>query len=114
MKKEEIIKMYEMRLNGDTLQEIGDKFGISRQAVFQKIGGFTKHDNAKDKIVFSGIRKWMIENDCSVSKLACSLPDISYNHIRNSLKGNTKPSYEFILAILKITGLKFEEAFARE
>ena len=47
MTKEQKLKMYEMRLDGYTLQEIADEFGVSRQYVDQVIPSNGRSRNMK-------------------------------------------------------------------
>lgn len=45
--KDRLLEMIKMRLDGCTYQEIGDKYGITRQCVQQSIANFT----GKERIV---------------------------------------------------------------
>ena len=111
MTTEERVDMYSMRINGATLQEITDKYSISKERVRQIVGSAAGSKNV-DSVVFAGLRKWMIQNGCSVMSFARNFPDITYQHIYGCLTGKYSLSYKLIIRVLEFTGLTFEQAFA--
>ena len=66
------IKMFEMRVKGATLQEIGDKFGITRERVRQilksTISRETSMIRGREGIIYPNISKWLKDNDISISE----------------------------------------------
>ena len=103
---------------GFTYQDIAKMEGVSRQRVYQVIGGERGYFRGitKEECVYDGVRDWMNENKISKAKFirkiygyyACYLmPKLS-----NVLKGaNTRKN--MIDNILTATGLTYEEAFKR-
>ena len=63
--------------------------------------------------VFPNISRWMADNNANAETLADA-----FGYHRTSigayLTGDRDPSYIFILSILKLTGMSFEEAFERK
>ena len=114
-------QMIEMRRDGATYQEIGDRFGITRQAVFDRIGRVTKRrDNVDlEKIIYEGIYQ-MFKNDeyMTYSKLAFIVYGTRVNRGRQNTvyqfvtgKLGTMLKIRWINNILKYTGKPYEEVF---
>lgn len=102
----------EMRKKGMTYEEIGEVFGISKQAVYQAAhpgDGF--HAGAVMKVSYTGLRKWMLDNRVTFTMLGelCGRP-----RLYGSIVGKTEPRKDTIDAILKVTGLTYEECFKEE
>ena len=124
---EENKKMYEMLQSGSTYQEIGDSFGISRQAVHQriifykrKVEGIRGHSFNIDDIVYKGIYEWFKEH---LNESLCSLCRKVYQKPNNSsivkLRGFVKGEHdsvfdiEHIKRLCEVIGKPFEEVFER-
>ena len=92
-----------------TYKEIGEMFGVSRQAVWSCISRYMSDDkvNIREKsVVYPGLRNWMEENRVKVADLEKAVG----RPIREGLKkGNL--GQEEIGAIINITGLTFKELF---
>ena len=109
MTKEEKIDMFAMRSNGCTLQQVADKYGITRERVRQILFAYTAP--RKEKVyAYPNISHWMEANGVTLSQLAdnCKL---SYNTVRGYLNGAREPNFIFVQYILKETGMPFEVAF---
>nr|DAQ30173.1 MAG TPA: Helix-turn-helix XRE-family like protein [Caudoviricetes sp.] len=109
------VEMYRMRLEGKSYQAIADRFGVSRQYVYQLFGQKYKSEPYRNvNVRYTGLRKWMNESNYSVAKLAresgCT-DNHSYATITSYLQGSPFMSIDFIRKILGFTGLTFEEAF---
>lgn len=106
MKKKDI---YNAELaQGKTYQEIADMYGISRQAVYQSV-------NWKSG---KGLRKrwprlllWIDQNNVSQKELA-QMAGVSCPTLSDWLHGLHEPKKPNIDALLKVTGLTYEELFA--
>lgn len=65
------VEMYRMRLEGKSYQAIADRFGVSRQYVYQLFGQKYKSEPYRNvDVQYTGLRKWMNESNYSVAKLA--------------------------------------------
>lgn len=114
MTKEQKIEAFTMRLDGYTLEEIGNCFGITKEAVRSMFSRITTESGiVKKQYVYPNIAKWMIENNLNQSYFAKKL-ECSQNAVSSWLIGRRNPSYRFISIVLKETGMTFEEAFKRE
>lgn len=75
MTKEQKIEMYAMYLDGCTYQKIGDKFGISRQRVYQllceplaKVKG--KSRQLSETCIYDGLSRFIKANSASCAEIA--------------------------------------------
>lgn len=104
-----------LREKGLTYREIGKLFNMSYQYIHQCV---TKYNSAVqlpprsiaviDKVRYEGLAKWMLNNSISVNRLAVLCDADKLGCI---LYGNNEPSKKNIDAILKVTGLTYEECF---
>jgi hypothetical protein len=113
--KEQKIEMFALRLEGKTLQEIGDKFGCTREYVRQVVGPSVADDKrtlSLENIKYPALRKWLSERNMPVMALA-GLAGVSANALYHGLTHRSKGNIGMatIRGILKATGLNFEEAF---
>ena len=109
------VEMYRMRLEGKSYQAIADRFGVSRQYVYQLIGQQCKSEPYRNvNVPYTGLKKWMNESRYSIAELAresgCT-DNHSYVTITSYLKGSPRMDIDSIRKILRFTDLTFEEAF---
>lgn len=116
-RKEEMRKLYE---SGMTFAEVGEEFGISKQRVFQLIGGKTKNlfrTVNKERCIYDGLRKWLNDNRISVHELTRRLYGdahaLNYKRTRDKLCG-VAITKEYIDKFREITGLTYEELFVNK
>lgn len=106
-KRGELIRA--MHEKGLTYEEIGEIFGISKQAAHQ---AQVDHDGFREymvlKVKYVGLRNWMLENRVNLSELATRCGTAKLN---DSLIGKHEPRKKTIDAILRVTGLTYEECF---
>ena len=113
--KANMVKMYEMRLEGKTLEEISQCFGITRERVRQILSGTVKSPGRTiSKCVFPGLVIWMRNNCVTVKKLGADLDIMHKQSLQTKLWGRRPFTMPEIKAILAYTGLTFEEAFGTE
>lgn len=104
-----------LRGKGLTYEEIGEVLGITKQRVHQiATKGYTDkfHPESVRQIRFVGLRNWMLKNRVKVCELEkmCGLSKI----YRSIVTDSYEPSKRTIDAILKVTGLTYEECFREE
>lgn len=111
-------RLRSLREEGLTYQEIAEIEGISRQRVYQLIGGEGGcfRGITKEVCIYDGIRNWMNENKISKAKFIRKIHGCysyeSLSRLSEILKGaNTRK--DMIDNILSVTGLTYEEAFKR-
>lgn len=104
--------------NGMTYEEIGKNFGISRQRVFQIIGGKTKYQVkpfTTETCIYSGLRKWLNEHKIGTTELTRKIyrnySSSNRESVKKMLNGKLKITKTHIDKILEITGLTYEKAF---
>lgn len=119
MTNKEKAQMFEMRLDGHTLQEIGDKFGVSKQYVAQilppmKHGYRALKSEMLGKIIYPNIRNWLKKNACTLKRFADET-GTSYLTIIRALEDEKSGMRKTTIdKILEVTGLTYEEAFAMD
>ena len=104
-----------MRLDGYTIQAIADRFGTTKQNISLFLNGLAsdrRRNIKKCKCIFSGLKKWMIENRVSATKLCEDIEIFGhYPKLYNRMIGKYEFTMPEIKAILAYTGLTFDEAF---
>ncbi|MBE7039120.1 MAG: AsnC family protein [Ruminococcaceae bacterium] len=124
---EENKKIYEMLQNGATYQEIGDSFGISKQAVHnritfykRKLEGIRGHGFNIESIVYKGIydyfKEHLNESLHSLCRKVYQRPNnSSIVKLREFLKGKHDSIFkiEQIKRLCEVIGKPFEEVFER-
>lgn len=105
-------RAYKMRMDGEKLQAIADRFGVSREYIRQITPGAGPRQR-RDAYIFPNLAKWLVENgvyNCEFAEMLHSNP----TSVSNWLTGKAEPRLGFIKDILRVTGLTFEEAFMRK
>ena len=123
MTNEELLDIVKMRLDGRTLAEIGDKYGISKQAVEQaiksicgvkRIGRRKVSPHIYMNIIYPNIRDKMIELGWGYASLA-NKTGKSVATIRNVLTGFIRnPKVNLAKQIASALDMSVDEAFRKE
>lgn len=114
MTKEEKIQAYSMLLDGHTLVEVGDKFGVSKQRIDQMFHATNiRVEMAAESCVYPNISKWMIANRSGFAVIARAC-ETSTNAVRYALTTGGNIRKRTIDSILQLTGMTYEEAFFEE
>ena len=115
MTSQEKTALFQMRAEGATLQEIGDRYGLSKERVLQILNYTINCQEARKrkKYVYPEIRRWMFREALSQGDLAAEL-GVSQSMVSSYLTGKTRPGYAFICYICDKTGLDVKTAFRRE
>ena len=114
-------EMEALRAQGLTYREIADKFGCSYQNVAQMLAGSSRkcfRTITPERVSFDGLRKWMNENQCGIADLMNRICGKRANgnvadSLRRKFKGVTDFRKSEIDALIRITGLSYEELFGR-
>ena len=117
MTREEKIDAFTMRLDGYTLQEIGDKYGLTRERIRQTFASITTKSGISRKgyknYIYPNISDWMSDNNVKQidlsKKLGCAQVTIS-----SYLTGKNPPSFAFINLMLELTKMPYEVVFSKE
>ena len=113
---EEIAEMQQMRNDGYTLKEIAEKYHVTISTVGYNTRGKTRNlaRNRVDAYIYPNISKWLVDNNLSICN-AAKMMDINNCTLNSLLLGTrTNPTKFVIDAILKATGLTYEQAFREE
>ncbi len=120
--KEQILKIVQMRLDGYTLQQIADEYGITKQCIQQKLSSITKNHTIRkgvvrkidEKIIYPNLAKWIFDNGYSVSSFAKYLGMSAPNNLLIKLHGDRNINMTEIKRMLEFTGQTFEYLFAEK
>lgn len=115
--KQDVMKMFEMRLDGKSIEEIGRHFGCTKQNVYLILSRRINNVSCEkrlSKCVFPGIVNWINEKGTTLYKLNDSINCMCQNSFYNKMHGKNAFTLPEIKAILAYTGLTFEEAFGEE
>lgn len=101
------MEMFSLKLDGKSDSEIAQQFGCSLQVVVNSL-----HTKREGEIcgLYPGLRAWMYTNHVTQAQLA-KMIDISATALNRILVGVSLPHKVTIDAILRVTGLTYEEAF---
>lgn len=112
MTKEDKVEAFRMRLEGRTLQEIGDRFGVTRAYIHQILTDEMGRRAFKISCVYPGLEKWMREHEMPPTRLREEMGMFARTErLCSRLDGKTQFKINEIKLILEITGMTFEEAF---
>ena len=116
MTNKEKADAYFMRLNGMSLREIADKFGVTYQCIAQILPATSpafRHPTNADKCIYPAIREYMQKNRMTYNRLA-ALCGITPMTIYRSLNKEVNPTKKTIDRVLEVTQMTYEEAFKNE
>ena len=113
MTREEKTKAFEMYLDGFSLTEIADSFGVSKQWISVLLGGKSRKSKSF-RCVFPELRKWIFEHRLSINRFNDNAKVCNHvNTLRRKIVGEHEFTLPEIKAILAYTGMTFEEAFVK-
>lgn len=115
MTKEQKVKMYSMYLDGCTYQEIGDKFGVSRQYVYQLLSeSLTNKRGRPTKLselcVYEGLSRFIKDNSVGCDEIV-RIIQRSITNTHQKITDERQFNISEIYKILQHTGMTFEECF---
>lgn len=110
MTKEQILGACSMRLDGHTLQEIADKYGVSAQYISTIVPRSFK---TGVRCIYPALKAWMGQKGYSAERIA-KFCDVHRNTVYGWLNGKHTIDKPCIDKILQLTGMTYEEAFREE
>jgi len=113
MTREEKIEAFAMRLDGKTYDEIGKRFGLTKQRIEQILNVSGKYMPYK-KVIYPNLCRHIKEHYGSVPKFDDALGYAGRNPVlmHRRLRGEGVITISEVREILKLTGMTFEECFA--
>ena len=111
MTNEQRAEAYLMLLNGATIREASEKYGVSYQRIQQMFPGVSRRGR-KYKCIYPNIGSWINLNCATLHKFA-ELIGVSHESVHNYLAVERLPNKKLIDKILEVTGMTYEEAFKR-
>lgn len=114
---EKLIEIMTMRMHGETLQQIADKYGCSRENIRQIIGRGNRIVRGEGRvnmnIIYPNIRERMREDSVTINDLATG-SGIRYDYLRRLLRGKHEISLHNAFKIARFLGMTVDEAFATD
>lgn len=119
MTNEQKAQAYLMKLNGMSLEEIGQHFGVTRERIRQIIptspeesrSGYRAKQRSKyDRVAYPALAQWLYDHRYTFSRFAREI-GCTGQAVGRWLKGENNVPKSAIDAMLKLTGLTYEEAF---
>lgn len=113
---DEKVEAYRMRLNGASLQECADRFGVSRERIRQIIPGVGERSirqEAYKSCIYPNISNFMYENQYNYHSIS-KMTGFAQVTVSDYLTGKKDMRKRFIDKILDITDMTYEEAFKKE
>lgn len=117
MTKQQKLKAFEMLLDGFTYAEIAKEFDTSRQNIQQAISmaeGVGR--KPRESIIYPNLKRWLKENNYSVSMLNTDIGFKSANNapLYKKLRGESPIPIYLARKIMALTGMSFEVCFELE
>lgn len=115
MTKEDKLEACAMRMDGYTLQEIADKYGVSKEYVrlVTPRADRAHRKTPVESCIYPGMAKYIHESRKSYAALGHEMGVSGQNFFR-WMTGKVDMPKRFIDKILAHTGMTYEEAFGRE
>lgn len=114
MNRETLIKVFAMRIDGSTYQEIGENLGFSKQYIEQEL----KRAINKGKTTYAKrypqremVVEYIADNNLSIGEFS-KLIGVSYSNLVNFMRGENQ-SLKTAMKIADYTGLSLDEVFGR-
>ena len=113
--REQKIEICVMRTDGYTMQEIADKFGMTKENVRLVINGLLDRTttNTNNGNMYPAIRRALVRKRISIYELS-QTTKICVSTLYRAVSPKGNPSKKVIDAILAAKGLTYEEAFRTE
>lgn len=118
--KERLMDIIQMRIDGYTIQQIADKYGVTKQCIQQKLSVIAGSQRSRPKgvderIIYPNLARWIAQERITRYGLSHML-GLSKNNkvattINKRLYGETDFSMSEIKKLLEITGYTFEYLF---
>ncbi len=111
MTKEQKLDMFSMHLDGITYEEIGKKYDISKQAVYQIIHPVERARKIQaEQWAYPNVAAWAKERGLSAASIS-RMTGLSQVTVLRLLKGTTKRTLQVVNKMLDLTGMTYEEFF---
>lgn len=115
----EYSEMVYMYLKGYTLQEIADKYGITKQAVderFKTLTGARRKfiNKGINRCIYPNLKEWLNDNEYNIKNLKEELNYKSYKPLVDRLTGKTEWILSDIVKLVELTGKPMDYLFEKE
>jgi DNA-binding phage protein len=98
---------------GESMASVARDFDLTRSRIEQIVHFKSRRTHWGDSCVFPAIKAWMQTNRIAWNEFS-EMCDLSYQTLRHALSDGGNPTKRVIDEVLKLTGMSYEEAFAKE
>lgn len=112
MTREEKINAFTMRLDGHTYQEIGDKYGLSKERIHQILTWSISGRRKGEKHIYRNIDAWMREGRISQRQIADAI-GASPSAVSAVFSGKCRPGFALITYLCDAMGQPPSYVFAK-
>ena len=103
-----------MLLEGASYSDVAKKYSLSRERIRQLFSPIMERDMRKrNGCIYPNFASWLKEKDLSYNKFA-EMAGISGQQVSLVMSGKGNPTKIWIDKILEVTGMTYEECFAKE
>lgn len=98
MTKEQILKAFEMKIDGYSMQYIANEFGCTKQNISEAFKTIIKEKGSTrlEKVVYPNLVAEIIATYKN-EKVFCEIVGIDHKHLRKVITGIVKPSFDDIV-----------------
>lgn len=107
-----------LRDQGMTYKQIAQEMGVSKSYIGQLLGGYDPYHFqyiSKEGCIYPGLRKWMNDNKVCRTELVRRMGKNAWSYsvsaMTSMMMGRTMPTKYSIDAILRVTGMTYEQCF---
>jgi transcriptional regulator with XRE-family HTH domain len=111
MTKQELVKAFEMKVDGFTYEEIGNHYGLSKQRIEQLLKSILVRKVTESK--YPNLSLWIFERYKSYHAFcsSCGFTEVTFRQV---MKGQKSPNMTTIKKLIEVTGMSFEELFSEK
>ena len=117
MTRGQIVEAFAMKLDGCTFQQIGDRFGVSKQRIQQLLSAVLLKKSSPlrlDRNVYSEIARLMVERNISYKYLDDNLAAGKKGHIYRVLTGSQNMTVNDALKLSELFGLPLDQIIKKK
>lgn len=113
MTREEKIEIFTMRLDGEELESIAKKKGVSKQRIHAMLNSTINSKKSKPRSTYPVLNEWMFSNNVRPAGISRMLK-LSPSTTSNKLNGVSQLKLNEISRLVEITGIEASKLFSKE
>ena len=114
MTNQERRRAFALRLEGGSWESIGKALGYCGSTIYNDLSMCLRRPPRAPNICYPAIRKYVVEHCGGNITCFASACGVSVNSLYTVLRGAARPRKHIVDALLRTTGLPYEDAFREE